>query len=436
MIAEGQWLLSPAPADQPRYLGGSGGLIDEHLLLFGSAMSGWVAPQQAVSRRTPPTLAEARNIGQQFSWKHQSSFAPASGTGYYNPAIYLPQATALWVGKKLGLSMVRSHDLARALTSLACAILVLLSLRMARFPPIALGLLGTPMALFQWYSPTIDGLTMGLTLYSTALFLSALTTDEQGNGRIVLLGICVLLIITTRMHMLPMLGLPLYLAARKRSAACWAVFACTLLGGLLWTLFALKSTIDTRVARAHSTAEIISLYLQDPGEFFLVIERTLTHPVLQGVYIKSLVGVLGWLDAPITDAQMNMVYLGLLLLLALSIWQLLTSSIRAPGVRALFLAIAACSILITFAALAATWNDYPAQVITGLQGRYFILPLFMAACALWAGPRPRKPMGRKNDVMSAPRLGGLWPAARGDLLAFAMLLGSAAITGITLIHKY
>lgn len=428
MIAEGQWLLEPQPPSDAVPTAGSGGWVDEYWLLAGNALTGWIAPQQTIDQRTPASLHEVRQLGEKLGWKHELAFAPASGTGYYNPLIYLPQATALWIGKHTGLSVIRSHDLARALTSLGCLMLVVLALRLATFPPVALGLLATPMALFQWFSPTIDGLTMGLTLYALALFFAEFSREGRSLGRMALLGVCVVLIITTHVHLAPLLGLPLYLAWKKRALSGWVVFGCALAAGLLWNAFALHSTIDTRIPRSHSTSEIIVLYLQHPDEFARTIWRTVTHSTLQLFYVRSLVGTLGWLDAPISDTQLVLVYAALALLLLLSCRQFVAAKYRAPGVRLLLLAIALGSLLITFAALAATWNDYPAPVITGLQGRYFILPLFIAACALWQGPRNAAVPLSAADSQRQPSL----PTA----LWLLLLGGSAAITGMTLAAKY
>lgn len=431
MIAEGQWLLAPAPPSDAASGGGSGGLIDEHWLLAGNALTGWIAPQQQVNTRTPASLEEVRHLGRQLGWKHELAFAPASGTGYYNPLIYLPQATALWIGKHAGLSVIRSHDLVRVLTSLSCLVLVVLALRLAAFPPVALGLLATPMALFQWFSPTIDGLTMGLTLYAMALFFSELSSADCNRTRTVLLGVCVMLIITTRIHMAPLLGLPLYLAWRKRSLTGWAAFGCALAMGLLWNAFALHSTIDTRIPRGHSTGQIIALYLQHPDEFAGAIWRTVTHSTLQLFYVRSLVGMLGWLDAPITDEQVLAVYTVLGFLLALSWRQFRAGKYRIAAVRLLLLAIALGSLLITFAALAATWNDYPAAVITGLQGRYFILPLFIAACALWQGPRSGAPVGDMVHAATGPA------RTSSPTVLWLLLLGGSVVTaGMALAAKY
>lgn len=428
MIAEGQWLLEPQPPSDAAPTAGSGGLVDEYWLLAGNALTGWIAPQQKIDHRTPASLQEVRQLGENLEWKHELAFAPASGTGYYNPLIYLPQATALWIGKHTGLSVIRSHDLARALTSLCCLVLAVLALRLAAFPPLALGLLATPMALFQWFSPTIDGLTMGLTLYALALFFAELSCKSCSRGRMALLGVCVVLVITTRIHLVPLLGLPLYLAWKKRALSGWVVFGCALVAGLLWNAFALHSTIDTRIPRSHSTGEIIVLYLQHPDEFARTIWRTVTHSTLQLFYVRSLVGMLGWLDAPISDTQLILVYVALALLLVLSWRQFMAAKYRVPGVRLLLLAIALGSLLISFAALAATWNDYPAPVITGLQGRYFILPLFIAACALWQGPR--------NAAMPHPDHGSRSQLALTTALWMLLLGGSAAITGMTLAAKY
>jgi uncharacterized membrane protein len=104
-------------------------------------------------------------------------------------------------------------------------------------------------------------------------------------------------------------------------------------------------------------------------------------------YTKSFVGILGWLNAPIRNEEVRIIYL--LMLVAL-IWNIFRISMREHvALRTSGITIFFGSILVAFLALAVTWNDYPVDIIAGFQGRYLTAPLVVLAFAL--GPLTAAP---------------------------------------------
>lgn len=157
MLAHGQMFLRPAPAGMPSEFGGSGGMVDKNLyhlilhsaqLLFpGSPLPGQLAAPAQLQHLD--SFEELRQMASKTPWAQQDVFAPASGTGYYLPLIDIPHAIALKLGQGLDFPMMASYDLVRFVIITLCATLVIAALRLITFSPLAVGLLITPMALFQ-----------------------------------------------------------------------------------------------------------------------------------------------------------------------------------------------------------------------------------------------------------------------------------------------
>ena len=83
----------------------SGGPVDQGLLEYFRLHDPY--------RRHKESMLDLQ-AGRVIPWRGQEVFFHAPGTGYYFPLVYLPQATALALGKTLGLTVENSYYLARA----------------------------------------------------------------------------------------------------------------------------------------------------------------------------------------------------------------------------------------------------------------------------------------------------------------------------------
>jgi uncharacterized membrane protein len=92
-----------------------------------------------------------------------------------------------------------------------------------------------------------------------------------------------------------------------------------------------------------------------------------------------LVGTLGWLDTPMRPSFYSITGLVLLIssLLAISWKGIRTDVIE----RAVLIVVAFGSTFLIFVALLLNWSEHPAELIVGVQGRYFTIPLLMLAYA-------------------------------------------------------
>lgn len=317
-------------------------------------------------------------------WSNEEKFSAAPGTNYYFPAIYTPQAIGLFAGKQLNLSVDGSYRLARLLATLVSGLILLLAFRIYSPPPIVLFLLAIPMSMHQLLSASIDGMTTAIAILAISIFIKICEEQrKQEWSYLIYLSLCMTILITSRIHMLPMVGLifvTMYYTRSFKSLACGALSLLLIFG---WLFIALKTTVDSRVAVGAKTSDVILFYFKDPLAFYSVLIKTITAEPTRNFYFESFIGILGWLDAPFSKAQYSYYYLSAIIPLTLTIRLIpLNNLIMA---RIALMSFALTSLLFIFFALLVTFNTHPATLIGGVQGRYFTIPIILIAYALGFG---------------------------------------------------
>lgn len=346
----------------------SGGYVDSGLLKY----LGSYLPRQGV------LSAEEISSAGAIRWSGQRVYDPSPGTGYYFPVIYLPQTLGLVVGEWFDLSIDHSYRLARLFSLVTVALLLYTAFRLYPPPPLVLALIVIPMTLFQISSASLDGVSTALAIFSISAFLR-IATDGGSSSTWVqyALALAIAVLASSRFHALPifiLLAATFFYTKNKRSLFLFAASALFVLG---WTLFALKTTVDLRVSIGESTSNIVHFYLQNPFQFFSVVWQTLTNNNLQNFYYKSFFGILGWLDVPFPDRYYTYfaVAIAVIALLSVSLKRIKDDWTQ----RLLLLVASLISVLFIFFALLVTWSPHPAQIISGVQGRYFLVPSIILA---------------------------------------------------------
>lgn len=385
MIAHGQPVLI---AEAPDAKGHTGGRVDSHFLAFSQWAQKLIGPLR--DRNLAPTAF--MNEANKYGWQDDEVFVHAAGTGYYAPLIYVPHAIGLKLSRELGMSLGHSYKMTRILVTLTVFAVAFWACRIWRPSLPVMALLLMPMALFQIISPTIDGLCFALALLVLALFFhhwhspDKVTPWQEG-----VFYLAIFTLVTSRANLVPLLLLPLVLVAKHWSRRRLVAAAMLIVASAGWTLYGFVTTFDDRVPRAFSSAQILGFYLRDPVEFLGLVGKTLAHPEEGYLILYSFIGYLGWTDALIPRYAMLTIVWGLLLsaVLAVVVTRFRASEIR---LRAVVLFVGISSALLAFFALAVTWNPYPAQLIKGVHGRYFIIPAMFVAAALGCvktGQQPR-----------------------------------------------
>jgi uncharacterized membrane protein len=354
--------------------------------------------------------AAQQQAAQALRWSGDEVFLANPGTGWYLPPIYAPVAAGLALGRALDLPVQASHDLARAIALSASLVVLVAALRLHAAGPLVLLLLALPMSLFQWLSPTLDGLAHALTVWAACAFLR-LRADSAARApprwALAWTWLAVLALLAgTRPFMLPLLLLPLALHGRAwaRLRALSLVLAAAVLA---WYVWAAGAVVDLRVARSAGLGGVLRHYAADPADLWRVVTATLGDGDTLRFYGRSFVGVLGWLDTLLPAWAYPALAAALAVVALLS---LLRGTAGRSGGWLLLCALACVPLI--FAAMLAGWTPLPAQRIEGVQGRYFIAPALLAAAAL-------APVTAAGDV-------GAWRRAAGVAAWAAAAAGAAA----------
>ena len=377
VISRGEWLLEQQPRQD------SGGRVDPKLGQY----FGHVVP--LIQDYRARLSADEWLALKQIEWGGEASaYVPLAGTGYYLPVLYAPHALALATGRALGLSVHHSYWLARWTVIACCALLVCAALRLWMPNPLVLVLMLLPMSLFQAVSPTLDGISAALLLLTMALFLRQWHSKSAGlEKEDVALGLCLVVLCSVRIHLLPALALPWLLAFKRRGWPLAGLATAVALLTTAWVIWAMRTVVDTSVARSMGTSETMVHYLSHPAELGGVLMNTLTSAETVTFYARSFVGVLGWLDTPLSAWAYPVLALGMLMAGGVSAS---ANSLKQDWpLRLVLLGMGLACVGMVFLAMLLTWTPYPAQTIQGVQGRYFLLPAMVMAYSLsGVSPRP------------------------------------------------
>jgi uncharacterized membrane protein len=374
MISKGQWLLASPSGTS------SGGMIDTSLWAFFD-INGYVAGAPT-ARLTDKWKAQSAAL----RWGGPEIFYQAPGTGYYVPLIYAPQALGLWLGRTLDLSIAHSYQLVRATCLLTCMGLLAFAFQPVRPPVLAIALLLLPMTVFQTVSPTLDGITNCLAVLALSLFFRMLLAKEDSVAQAWILASSVALLASGKVNLLPLLALPFYLAWARRSRRDAIAGAAALLASLAWTAYALAHTVDTRTPHVHSTAELLLRYVAHPIAFVQIVAKSLADPIISDFYSRSFIGILGWLDAPLPPWSYQYLWIGLGLCAAASLLSVKPGEALLARIGLVIAALACVGLV--FLAMLVTWTRETADVVQGVQGRYFIVPAITVAYSIGATLSP------------------------------------------------
>ena len=378
MLANGQVMLQPSTDPHIR----DSGLVNKDFADF-AEYGARSRPFYGIAHDNLWMRRAVIDFAQNHNWSGSSAIANAGGTGYYTPFIYIPHAVGLWISKVFNLSLLTSYEFTRALVVGLAITLAFYAFSLWRPNALILILLATPMSLFQWCAPTVDGLAAALLLILVGLWLKLFRSPDGYRLRDeVLIYAIVFVLCTTRTHLITTLMIPLSLLYHRfnwrRLAALAALVVCV----LGWQAYAASISGQTFLKRQHSTKEIILLYLSHPGEFFAALWRTWHFEPLVKFVRQGFVGLLGWSDAPLSGTKTTNIYRFLIAGAIATIWIGLPWLKKFNIVRASGLVMAVCSVFIAYFALAVGFNDYPTLLIDGIQGRYLIPVAILAAFSL------------------------------------------------------
>jgi hypothetical protein len=380
-ISQGDWQLESPPGKT------SGISIDSNLAQF---MHGYLENIHIPGFRLSQ---EAQSTLNHLHWGSERIFFPAPGTGYYNPLIYVPHASAWWLGEHLDLTIAQSYTLVRISCFVVSLLLLVLAYRLFMPNLVVSGLILLPMTLFQMLMPTIDGICHGLLVLILSWYCALQQSNPQSGSaenywqkEWFLIGtFCVLIFFlsSARLHALPLVLLILFLPNHFSWPQKVIGFSLTLAAIAIWILYASTSVVDLRIARALSNTQVLQFYMDHPYRWWQLLSATLSSATQWYSYTMMFIGVLGWLHVQLPIwyyswcAAIFLILLFMALRMDLPRWQ--------PWNFFHFGLIAFCSIAVMFQALLITWTPITSPTIEGIQGRYFWIPACILAFAIRGG---------------------------------------------------
>lgn len=329
--------------------------------------------------------ADIQKKAAKIKWTGDEQFGPCPGVNYYFPLIYLPQAFGLTVGQVLDLTVSQSYYLARYSAFVSSLVIIFVAFLIHRPNFFVAAILVMPLTLFQLVSTSQDGFATALVILSGSLFLQITAAKNESNKFLFLLMCTTILLLTTsRINLAPMLLLPFvasYISFKQPKY--YAVSTGVAALSIIWILYAALTTVDLRVETGSSTTAISLFYLQNPLAFLSVIINTVGESQTRQFYVNSFIGILGWLDTPLDNVSIAVIFFCLIFIFIVSVS---LKNLKEQALQRISLTLVAiASILLVFFLLLITWNKHPAEVIQGIQGRYFWAPIILLGFALTTG---------------------------------------------------
>jgi hypothetical protein len=333
-------------------------------------------------------------------WRDKSRFSEMPGAISYFPLLYAPQAIAVEIGRASNATV--SHTvfwarLANGFSAIALAAIGLYLMPSGR--ALALLLLLLPRTLLQFASNSADPILYGLALIILSLGIRVSAIDRSKSG---ILGLAIFIASSVRPPMACLALTPAIESLRQRRWLAFILVATACAGAALWFAEVLPSILDKRCQ--------VSVPLSSRLENFSfnwpsLIGRSLMERGLY--YYASLVGHYGWGDGLGGDLHFPLplwIYGTALSMLGFAAWQDLTADAHVTAAIRLSLASGAMmATLLMFLAFYIACNAAGQTVIPGIQGRYFVPPLFALAASvggLLAG-RTRGPQPFYSFILSA-----------------------------------
>ena len=377
-IATGEWVASPYPGTHQH--GVAAVDVPVSIVSMPERLGSDIAFQPTVRQDAARLSAEWRvPLAPEWSQWHA---LPST----YSPLVYAPQAAAVVVGRWLDVPPVAYVYLGRFANLAVYVLLVTVALYLMpghRWTLLVVAL--APMAVFQAASLSPDSTTNAIAwLFVATVLAMARRPGPVSRGEVAgAIGLAALLglLKPPALVLAPLLGL--VPARRFPGRARWLAVCATGVAAAaatagLWMFALTRLPLPTVVDGADEIAQLRGI-LADPVGYGWLLVRSVVGAA--GVYAHTTVGVLGWLDTELPGWIYPTWWV------ALAGIAVLDSNAASPAVRggrALCLGLAVAGMLAAITLLYLV-NPVGHEPIDGVQGRYFLPFLPLAAIALQRG---------------------------------------------------
>ncbi len=345
-------------------------------------------------------------------------------TGVYSPPAYFPQVLTAWLARSLNLNAGAIYYLVNLSALFFVAACIFLSMKfLPEAKPLIFLLAMLPMFLIEAASSTIDSLTYGVCFLATAWLLSLRRSSEK-LSRAEIFGLIFLSIMLACAKSVYGTILLLYFlippervgSVKKFLLFGAAILFLNLFASLLWLKISVGMTgVELATSRHYLGEENIDVaaqknfVMENPQAFFRATLNTLIDRSGALYYLLGFIGLFGVNSDFMLPIIFYMLYFLTLIFFALS------NDLRLKfSARCMMIFAAAISAFAFFLIHFLKWTPLGANVLRGIQGRYFIPLAPMIFCALSILP----PLRHKN------------------LIALTAGICSGAITALTIFFTF
>ncbi len=359
-----------------RYRGETGGVINAGLYDY------MVAHEGLIKDLTFKMTIKQRQAAKKIQWSKKKVYRTAPGTSIYFPMIYIPHAVGFWLGEHMGLSIDNTYFLIKYILIFCIAAALFYAFSLYPTNPLVVFLLFMPMSLYQFSSGSIDGISTALTVLAISMFLKMINTPKACSY-LFLSGLVVIVcaLTTSRLQAMPLWVCLFYYAFKRGDLKALLLISASLLMAILWYVYIL-STKSFFSDTGNSTVETILFYTTHLNLFYDMLSTTLSNAEIRGYYLHGLIAKVGWHGG--TQYFSSFFYVltfsfgYVMALMSFSMkhfkqnWQ--------P--RLCLIIVMILSIAVIFLSMLFTYTPMSSEIVMGVQGRYFLIPLLFFTYAI------------------------------------------------------
>nr|WP_298797403.1 DUF2142 domain-containing protein [uncultured Acetobacter sp.] len=320
-------------------------------------------------------------------WNQTYEFIDFRNIAIYAPGAYLPEALTIYVSRLAHLSVIQTFYAARLTNGFLSILLCTAAIALSRRGTAWLLLLASlPMSVHLAGSCSHDGILIGLTLLATAILTRHTPSSRWSIGA--WLGVSALFALLAMGKPPLLLGalLPVAFACRHYVRPLLPLTISLFATGAwyMWGIAPVK--VQFLAQGGVSDSAQIKWVLLHPLQTLGVVLHTLA--TYSPNFACQMIGRLGWLDTPLSKQFYILTAIALVLsFLSGAVWKGAGAARQTLRVVLTTLTVVAASILAMMLSLYVIWSPVGSDIISGIQGRYFLTLIPFCAMLLPAMPQ-------------------------------------------------
>lgn len=322
----------------------------------------------------------------------------------YSPLSYIPQVIGLLIGSLVTKNVYAYYMFGRFFAFVVNTLLVILAIRLCPERKYLIFVLAsTPVFLSQMISYSTDGNVNSLSIFYVAFILNRIRKEKIKISDEIIIAAGAIVLALSKVIYFPFAILVLLLEdksfkSKKRATAYKIMTICAaLICFIVWFMIARTYLFDNQNGRD----------IQPKLQMIYMITHFYKMPI---VFIKTVYnGLVGWIGQ-ISGGVLGkgwlqytgIIWNGFMIILGIELFTGESNNMALTLSKKQLFTVAATSVLVvllTFASLYAQWTTYKSDMVSGIQGRYFI-PLIIPISLVIRKQLSINDYRRKNNILT------------------------------------